>query len=91
MVDTHRHAESCAIHRSDRWVEAVGIVYRAETNVCTIPNVCSDSACFTLAESVDRASPRVLFLGRLEMEKGFNDLLLAIAHIRDRIPGKFAG
>ncbi|MEP6877596.1 MAG: glycosyltransferase family 4 protein [Nitrosospira sp.] len=57
-----------------------------ETNVCTIPNVCSDSACFRLAESVDRASPRVLFLGRLEMEKGFNDLLLAIARIRDRIP-----
>lgn len=58
-----------------------------EANVCTIPNVCSDSACFRLAKSVDRASPCILFLGRLETEKGFKDLLLAVAHIREKIPG----
>ncbi len=58
-----------------------------EANVCTIPNVCSDSARSAVAGSVDQATKRVLFVGRLEKEKGFNDLLKAVAHIRDRVPG----
>lgn len=58
-----------------------------EANVCTIPNVCSDSACSGVANSIDRVATRVLFLGRLEKEKGFNDLLLAVARIRTRVPG----
>lgn len=57
-----------------------------EANVCTVPNVCSDVACFEFARRLDRPVKCILFLGRLEKEKGFNDLLLAVASIRTKIP-----
>jgi glycosyltransferase involved in cell wall biosynthesis len=71
---------------TDGWKQWVLSVV-PEANVCTIPNVCSDSGCSGVADSIDPATKRVLFLGRLEKEKGFNDLLLAVANIRSRVPG----
>jgi glycosyltransferase involved in cell wall biosynthesis len=58
-----------------------------EANVCTIPNACSDSVRSGIARSIDQTGKSVLFVGRLEKEKGFADLLLAVAQIRKRVPG----
>jgi glycosyltransferase involved in cell wall biosynthesis len=77
---------ACFIVLTDGWKHWVSSVVPT-ARVRTIPNVCPDPAWpGTLAED-GIAAPRILFLGRLEREKGFHDLLLAMAILRNRVPG----
>lgn len=65
-----------------RWV--LSVVPGARVRI--IPNLCPDPARNSIPAEFD-AVPRVLFLGRLEEEKGFHDLLLAVACVREQVPG----
>lgn len=65
-----------------RWV--LSVVPGARVRI--IPNLCPDPARSSMHAQFD-AAPRVLFLGRLEAEKGFHDLILAVACVRQQVPG----
>lgn len=77
---------ACFIVLTESWRRwALSVVPGAR--VRTIPNLCPDPARGGVAASACADAPRVLFLGRLEEEKGFHDLLLAVACVRRRVPG----
>lgn len=71
---------------TDGWKQWVLSVV-PEAEVRTIPNLSPNPACTSVVKAENDTASSVLFLGRLEKEKGFHDLLLAVARIRDRVPG----
>lgn len=85
-IRTVMRKAACFIVLTDGWKQWV-LSVAPEANVYIIPNVCPDSAYSEISRSDNDAAKRILFLGRLEKEKGFNDLLLAVARIRNRVPG----
>lgn len=55
-------------------------------SVCIIPNVCPDPCHIRQEIYLADFKNNILFLGRLEKEKGFKDLLSAVAYVRRSIP-----